>query len=290
MKEKRSKGAFLAAVIEFTKIRITVSVTLSTLAGYILYSGRIDEVAAWASLGVFLLASASAALNQYQERRTDALMARTARRPIPSGRIRKGEAFVAIAVLFMAGSAVLYFKTRHLSLALGLLSFFWYNAIYTPLKYRTVFAVIIGSLIGAIPPVIGWVAAGGEVFSRPALFLAFFIYLWQVPHFIFLLLIHGDDYKEAGLPVLTTYYSGRRINRIIMVWIMGTIISGFMLPFMCVTNYALTTILIISVSAALILIVPGIPGMGVFKVKRSFIMINLYLLIILLGIIADRML
>lgn len=290
MQEHRSRGGVLAAIIELAKIRITIAVTLSTITGYILYKGTVDSTGLWASLGVFLLASSSAALNQYQERNIDALMSRTAKRPLPSGRLSVLMAIVVVLLLFLAGSAILFLKTNYYALGLGWLSFFWYNAIYTPLKYKTVFALIIGSVIGALPPVIGWTAAGGGMFDLPVLFLAFFIYIWQVPHFILLLLLYGDDYKEAGLPVLTTYYSEFRIRRITFVWIIGTMIAGFMLPFMCEMHYLLSSILLMASSAGLSismfgLIFPNRP----FRVKPAFILMNIYLVIVLLIVSVDRL-
>ena len=290
MQEQRSRGGTLAAIIELSKIRITIAVTLSTLTGYILMAGTVDILALWTSLGVFLLASSSAALNQYQERKTDALMTRTASRPVPSGRISIALAFIVVAVLFLTGSGILYFKTNAISLGLGMLSFAWYNAIYTPLKYKTVFALIIGSLIGALPPVIGWTAAGGHVFASPVLFLAFFIYVWQVPHFILLLLLYGNDYKDAGLPVLTTFYDEFSVRRIIFVWILGTMIAGLMLPFMCGMQYWIFALcdhapfcqLTVSMLG---LIIKSRP----FRVKRAFILMNVYLVLILILISVDKL-
>jgi len=290
MQEQRSRGGVLAAIIELSKIRITIAVTLSTLTGFVLFSGTVDITAVWASLGVFFLASSSAALNQYQERKTDTLMTRTSKRPLPSGRLNITQAFILVVLLFLAGSAILYFKTNTISLGLGLLSFVWYNAIYTPLKYKTVFALIIGSLIGAIPPIIGWTAAGGEALALPILFLAFFIYVWQVPHFILLLLMYGNDYKEAGLPVLTTYYDEFSVRRIIFVWILGTMIAGFMLPFMCGMQYWLSAILVMVLSAGLSISMMGLMIKNrPFRVKRAFILMNIFLVIVLVLISVDRL-
>lgn len=287
MQVKQSK---LAAFIELSKIRITISVTLSTLAGYILYSHTIDTTAFWVSMGVFLLASSSAALNQYQERKTDALMSRTQHRPMPSGKLKSQEAFLLVALLFIAGSAILYFKTSLISLGLGLLSFLWYNGIYTPLKYRTVFALIIGSVIGALPPIIGWTAAGGDILDPSILSLAFFIYVWQVPHFILLLLLYGDDYKTAGLPVLTTYYGERRVRRIIFTWIIGTVVTTYMLPLSGELNYWLSSVLIFTLSLGLgISMISLLDFNRPFKVKRAFILMNIYLLAILLVISVDQL-
>lgn len=291
MQEKRSSGgAPFAAVLELAKIRITIAVTLSTLTGYILYSGQIDATALWVSLGVFLLASSSSALNQYQERRTDAMMSRTRKRPLPSRRLNTMSAIAVVLVFFLAGCFVLLYFTRPVSLGLGLLSFAWYNGLYTPLKYRTAFALIIGSVIGAIPPVIGWTAAGGEVLARQALFLAFFIYIWQVPHFILLLMLYGKDYKEAGLPVLTSFYPESGVKRIFLVWITGSVIAGIMLPFVCGVHYFFTSVLLIVLSGVLFAgMIALVFSYTRFRVRPAFILMNVYLLLVLIILSLDRL-
>jgi protoheme IX farnesyltransferase len=291
MREKRSRGKALTAIVELSKVRITIAVTLSTLVGYILYAGTLDAAALWTALGVFLLASSSSALNQYQERHTDAMMRRTRNRPLPSGRIGVVTTFIVVAVMFAAGSLVLYMKAGLLSLGLGLLSFAWYNGIYTPLKYRTIFALIIGSVIGAIPPVIGWTAAGGDITAIPVLFLAFFIYVWQVPHFILLLLLYGDDYRKAGLPALTTLYPETSVRRIIFVWISGTMVAGIMLPFMVGTHFWITAILVMASSVALALyMLKLVLPVRNFRAKPAFIVMNLYLIWVLVIVAVDQLL
>jgi protoheme IX farnesyltransferase len=290
MQEKRSRGGTLAAIIELSKLRITIAVTLSTLTGYVLHAGNFDMTAVWVSLGVFLLASSSSALNQYQERHTDALMTRTRRRPLPSGRLGSRQAFAVITTLFTGGFIILFLKTSALSLGLALLSFLWYNGIYTPLKYRTVYALIIGSVIGAIPPVIGWTASGGGVFASEVLFLAFFIYIWQVPHFILLLLLYGDDYKEAGLPVLTSYYDDFSVRKIIFVWILGTVIAGFMLPFMTGMNYWVYAVAVmISSLGLLVSMIRIVVRDRPFRVRRAFLIMNIFLVFVLLLVSADAL-
>ncbi|MEE4255457.1 MAG: protoheme IX farnesyltransferase [Bacteroidales bacterium] len=290
MQEAKSRGGALAAIIELTKVKITVAVTLSTLTGYVLYAGAIDGTAIWASLGVFLLASSSAALNQVQERRTDTLMSRTRKRPLPSKRISVKSALIVVLCLLLAGSLILYFMTSKISFGIGLVTLLWYNLLYTPLKYRSVFALIIGSVIGALPPVIGFTAAGGDVFDPTIIFLAFFIYVWQVPHFIMLLLLYGNDYRDAGLPVLTTYYPDEVIKRIIFVWILGTMILGFMLPFMCRLQHLTIIVFIMLLSAGLMISMIGLLSKKrLFRVKLSFIFMNIYLVIVLVLILIDSL-
>lgn len=290
MPEAKSRGGTLAAIIELTKVRITIAVTLSTLTGYVLYAGAIDATAIWASLGVFLLASSSAALNQIQERRTDTLMSRTRKRPLPSKRISVKSALIVVLCLLLAGSLILYFKTSYLSFGIGLVTLLWYNLLYTPLKYRSVFALIIGSVIGALPPVIGYTAAGGSAIDPIIVFLAFFVYVWQVPHFILLLLLYGNDYRDAGLPVLTTYYDEETVKRIIFIWILGAMIVGFMLPLISGLQHLAITIIIMLLSAGLMFSMIGLLSRKrPFKVRRSFILMNVYLVLVLVLISLDKL-
>jgi len=287
----RSRGHVLAAIVELSKVRITITVTLSTLVGYVLHSGAIDATSLWTALGVFLLASSSSALNQYQERNTDALMKRTRNRPLPSGRVGGVTAFMVVAFLFVAGVLVLYHKAGMISLGLGLLSFAWYNGLYTPLKYRTVFALLIGAVIGAIPPLIGWTAAGGDITAIPVLFLAFFIYVWQVPHFILLLLLYGDDYRQAGLPALTTMYPETAVRRIIFTWITGIVVIGIMLPFICGMHYWSTAALVMASSAALgVYMLKLVVDRWSFRPKTAFVVMNLYLIGVLVVLAIDQLL
>jgi len=152
---------FFKLFMELSKVRITFAVALTTLVGYLMKSGSFDS-RLWVTVGgLFLLACGSAALNQYQEYEEDAQMKRTQDRPIPSGRISPSNALLFAIGLVVLGSAILYFFSGFLAMQLGVLTLIWYNAIYTPLKKKTAFAVIPGSFIGAFPPMVGYAAAGG---------------------------------------------------------------------------------------------------------------------------------
>lgn len=102
--------------------------------------------------------------------------------------------------------------------------------IYPNLKKITPFAVIPGSVIGAIPPMVGWVAAGGSLFDPKAGILAFFFFIWQVPHFWLLLLKFGKEYEKAGFPSLTNMYSNKHIKNITFIWTLATAIAALMIP------------------------------------------------------------
>jgi protoheme IX farnesyltransferase len=214
---------------ELTKIKITSFVALTTAFGFIAASGKINFDIVPVLLGVLLLAFGSAALNHYQERNFDAMMDRTKNRPIPSGRISSVNALLVSVLLIIFGSIVLLIGSNYLALIFGLLNLIWYNFVYTLLKRKTAFAIVPGSLVGAIPPVIGWVAAGGELFDPQILAIAFFFFVWQIPHFWLLLLVMDKDYRKAGFPTLTQIFSRDQLLRITFVWITSTAVTGFMI-------------------------------------------------------------
>jgi len=220
----------LKLIAELSKVKITFAVALTTITGYLLGGGSFDTGLILPSIGIFLLACGSSALNHYQEREQDAKMERTRNRPIPSGRISPAWALAFAFLLSVSGSAILYFGSGMLTMQLGLLALIWYNAIYTPLKKRTAFAVVPGAVIGSIPPLVGWVAAGGTLSDPRAIFMAFFFFIWQVPHFWLLMLKYGEEYTKAGFPSITRVYSSRQIKNITFIWILATAISALMLP------------------------------------------------------------
>jgi protoheme IX farnesyltransferase len=217
-------------ITELMKLRITTFVTLTTVFGYICYAGKLSVDIIAPALGILLLSSGSAVFNHYQERGTDALMKRTRNRPIPSGKISQNYALFIGLILTLCGATVLYISSGLLALGLGLLNLIWYNLVYTPLKKRSALAIIPGSLVGALPPMVGWVAAGGNVFNPQIIILGFFFFIWQIPHFWLLLLIFGKDYEQAGFPTLTQIFSMRQLSRITFVWIAATFAAGTLLP------------------------------------------------------------
>ena len=222
---------------ELTKIKITSFVTVTTAFGYICYTGKINSAMVAPVAGILLLACGSAVVNHYQERKTDALMDRTKNRPIPSGRISPGDALVIALSLIISGSVILYTGAGLLALSLALLNLIWYNGIYTPLKKRNPMAIIPGSLVGAIPPAVGWVAAGGGIFDSGIIIISFFFFIWQVPHFWLLLLVLDKDYEKAGFPTLTKIFSHSQLARITFIWILATIVTGLIIPLFGITKF-----------------------------------------------------
>ncbi|HET6463290.1 MAG TPA: UbiA family prenyltransferase, partial [Candidatus Krumholzibacteria bacterium] len=153
---------------------------------------------------------------------------------IPSGRIRAREAALVALALIAAGSALLAVNTT--AMLLGLVTILWYNGVYTPLKRVSAFAAIPGGVVGAIPPVIGWVTAGGAATDPRIIAVAFFFFVWQVPHFWLLLLRIGGEYERAGLPTLTRMFTRPQFARIIYVWMIATAVACISMPLFGVSS------------------------------------------------------
>lgn len=223
-------------ISQLGKFKITFFVAISSSVGYILFKESIDLLMILPIIGIFLLASGSSGFNHLQERRFDLLMDRTKGRPIPSGEITEIYAY-SISILFsLLGIFLLYYFGNFISAVLGLTALIWYNLIYTPLKMKSAFAVVPGSVIGALPPVIGWTSAGGEMTDPKILSFALFFFIWQIPHFWLLLLMYNKDYEKAGFPTLTRLFNNMQLSRITYVWISGLVASCFLLPLFGVVN------------------------------------------------------
>jgi len=215
--------------LELLKLRITIASTVTTLVGYILGRGQFDSTLVPVLVGIMLQACGAAALNQVQDASLDARMPRTAGRPIPSGRIPRTAALI-YALLFLVAGSVLLAMISPLAAGLGLAAAVVYNGIYTPMKRVSPFAALPGSVIGALPPVVGWVAAGGYLSDPTIHLVAFFFFLWQIPHFWLLLLFYEKDYQEGGLPNLFDKFDRLQIVRLTFVWIAAVCVAALLLP------------------------------------------------------------
>ncbi|MBK7029260.1 MAG: UbiA family prenyltransferase [Bacteroidales bacterium] len=190
---------------------------------------------------------------------------------------------------FISGSLVLLLGPGLLTFLVGITTFIWYNAIYTPLKKITAFAAVPGSVVGALPPLAGWVAGGGELNDFRALVLGFFFFIGQIPHFWLLLLKFGEQYEDAELPSLTRIFNADQIKRLTFIWIaaMGMValaIPAFQITLQLWTAYVITILSLILV----IYFVPLLNRKKEFRVGRSFVYINVYYLIIMLIMIFDH--
>jgi protoheme IX farnesyltransferase len=203
----------VAAYLELTKPRITFLIVLTAAAGFALASSaRIDYTGLLRSmLGIALLSSGIATINQYLERDLDALMRRTANRPLPSGKLLPWEALAFGVSLIVLAEAYLAVLVNPLTALLGLTVIAGYLFAYTPLKTRTTLSTMVGAFPGAVPPLIGWAAARGTV-GLEAWVLFAILFLWQFPHFLAIAWMYREDYTRAGILMLPVVEPDGRVT------------------------------------------------------------------------------
>src|SRR5262245_20718589 len=194
-----------------TKPEVNLLIGMTTAAGYWLGSANHGQGVSTMGLvhtvaGTLLVASGTGTLNQLLERRFDALMRRTAGRPVAAGRIAPWQALLFGVVLAAAGTIELATAVNRLSSVLALATMASYLLIYTPLKRKTPLCVLIGALPGAAPPLIRWAGATGSL-SAEAWLLYAMVFLWQFPHFMAIAWMYRDDYHRAGYRVLPRGHS-----------------------------------------------------------------------------------
>ena len=211
---------------ELSKFGIVLLVLVSAAAGFMLRA-PLGADFPWVHglvvlVGVMLLSSGASALNQVQERDRDALMARTAGRPLPSGRISHAQGLTFATVATAAGAAVLWIGIGRTAGILGLIAAIFYNGVYTPwLKPTSAFAAVPGAIPGSIPPVIGWVAGGGGLTDAGAVILFGILFLWQMPHFWALALRYRGDYASGGFPMVSDVVGVEGTARLILLYASG---------------------------------------------------------------------
>lgn len=276
--------------LEVIKFKITVLVSFTTGLGYILASSSISVGLFYPISGIFLLACSASALNHYQERSTDRLMSRTKARPIPSGRVKPLTVLVISAVLLLAGSIVLLLTTNVLTLVIGLFTFLWYNGVYTPLKKKTAWAIIPGSLVGALPPLAGWTAAGGNPFDHKILIVAIYFFVWQIPHFWLLLMLYGEDYRSGGFPTLNEIFLPEQLKRITFMWLVATAAIAMLIPLFGIIHYGFSSILLFGISVWMVYnaFVFLKNESGRKMIVRSFLKINFYTLLLITVLSLDK--
>ncbi len=190
----------MRAYIELTKPRITWLILASTGIGF--FFGRQDAwngaVLLHTLIGTGLLASGTAALNQWMERAADTKMRRTRHRPLPTGRVTPGRALLWGILLSIAGFLELWWGASLLAALLGMFTLLTYLFVYTPLKSRTPHSTTLGAIPGAMPPLIGYAASAGTL-GVEAWILGAILFIWQFPHFYSIAWMYRDDYARAGI-------------------------------------------------------------------------------------------
>ena len=189
----------------FTKFRLASLVVFSSGIGFLIASNGPTDWGrfAWLLIGGFLVTASSDGFNQIIERDLDKLMTRTAQRPLPQGRMSLTEAYIAASVMGIAGILILWLKMNPLCGMFSAISLLLYVLAYTPMKQRSPWAVFVGAFPGAMPPMLGYIAAGNGTSIGYYAWLLFAIqFIWQFPHFWAIAWVADDDYKKAGFHLL----------------------------------------------------------------------------------------
>ncbi len=209
---------------QIAKVPLCLLVAFSALFGFLIASPRYSLQAVTVFSGVLFLACGCTSLNSYQEYRLDRLLARTRNRPLARGLITPGAALLQARILLFLGLSVLFLGSSGQGpFWVGALSIVLYNFVYTPLKYRSIWAMIPGALCGALPPLIGWLAGRGSIASPVILTLVVLLSVWQMPHFWLVVLENREDYKRAILPSMIKLMPERSLRLLSVVWVVALV-------------------------------------------------------------------
>jgi protoheme IX farnesyltransferase len=214
-----------------TKPEVNLLILMTTSAGYYLGSRGPFRISGLLNtlLGTLLVASGTATLNQWMERRWDGQMRRTATRPLPSGRMSSREALLFGLLLSVVGGVYLVVAVNALTALLAISTLLSYLLVYTPLKRKTPLCTLLGAIPGAMPTLIGWAGAAGVIGSQ-AWFLFAVLFLWQFPHFLAIALMYRQDYARAGYRMLPSFDQDSRFTRAQILGFTIVLIIVTMLP------------------------------------------------------------
>ncbi|QFZ54063.1 protoheme IX farnesyltransferase [Oceanihabitans sp. IOP_32] len=236
---------------EITKIRLALSVVFSSLAGYLLGAETLDlKTLVLLAFGGFFMVGASNAFNQIIEKDLDVLMSRTKNRPIPTGRMSVNTAFIIASVFTLLGVIILYSINKKTAM-FGAISIFLYTCVYTPLKTKTPLAVFVGAIPGAIPFMLGWVAATDNFGIEPGTLFAL-QFFWQFPHFWAIGWFLFEDYKKGGFFMLPTGKQDKGTAVQVVMYTIWTLIISV------IPVFGFTGALQLSIISAIIVFVLGL--------------------------------
>lgn len=274
----------LRAASSLFRFRVAGMVALSCVFGYLLAAGAAGPDMVTSAAGTFLLTCACSVFNQIQEKDLDARMPRTRNRPVASGRLPTAAAWAvgmaallpALILLHAAGGV------RLVLLSAAVLAL--YNGVYTPMKKYTAFSLLAGAVPGALPPVFGWLAAGGNLYSPEIALLFIVYYLWQVPHFWLRAERDRQSYLGAGLP-LPSVELPHRYHALLRLWYASYMVALLLLP---VFPFIAETAVRIAVCLAGI---TGLAASGYLLASpvRGFHAVNVSMLFVMLLLVADRL-
>jgi len=288
IKRRRATGADWCSVI---KLPISLMNAAAAGAGYVILRPVIDLAAVTVTVSVFLLASGASALNSYQDRDVDRRYGRTCRRPLPRALIIPSQVRAAALSLIVMGVLGLLCLHSRWPALLGLAAVILYNGVYTPLKSRTALAVIPGALCGMMPPLIGWVAAGGSHCLLTIMVVMAMLGLWQLPHFWLLVLANRRDYDGGVLPHMLDFFSQRQLEGIIFVWIASFVCMTLLFP---VVQGSTNLVTAVSLAVHFVILLALVAGAfcSHWRDRASpllFRVLNLSMAVVLIVIIADSL-
>ena len=287
---KNNSGNKFRNYLQLSRLTIMAPVSLTGFTGYFIFNPHFSINLVLVSLGIFFMAISASSLNQIQEVGFDSKMNRTFDRPIPSGRIKlKSAVFFSLCNLF-AGLFIIYSFGNILAALIGFFTIFWYNGIYTYSKRITAFAVVPGALTGALPPLIGWIAAGGGIWDKPIVFLEFLFFIGQIPHFWLLILNYGDEYNKAGIPNLTNIFKADQISRLTFTWVLTSVFAAIFLCYFEIIMSGPVIVILVIASIYLVWEFSILLKKGVDKktYKKYSLLLDSYFLLVLVLLIIDR--
>ena len=281
--------SILQSLRRLFRLELSAMVALSALAGYLFFGGNLHLHTLLVTAGVGFLAAGCSALNQWQEQDLDIRMERTQQRPLPTGKLSPQAALLLASLAISSGSLLLSALPGRMPLLLGLLAVIWYNAIYTPLKRRTPFAAIPGAICGALPPLIGWTAAGGFLITHKSLILAGTLFVWQIPHTWLLLCHYREDLQRSGLPNIFKTIPTHRLLKINNCWMASLFLCYLLFPlFGFIQSQALIFLYVLSLSIVAVFIIKK-PNGKVDSILQKFHLINISMALLLTVLILDRL-
>ena len=296
METQKAAITFSSAFSDFkqlTKVGLSLSVVFSSIAGYLLAVETIDyTILLLLAVGGYLMVGASNAFNQVIEKDTDALMKRTKNRPLPTNRMSVSTAMTIAIIFTIIGIGILYYINPKCAL-FGAISIFLYTSVYTPLKSVTPLSVFVGAIPGAIPFMLGWVAATGT-FSIESGTLFLIQFFWQFPHFWAIGWLQFDEYKKAGFNMMPMGKKDRAaVKQIILYTAVMMLVS--IVPVLKLTGdfwiYPLTAIIILLMGALMLYYAVKLYKHQTDKIARQLMLSSvLYITLIQIIYVVDKFL
>lgn len=221
----------IRALARLFRVRLACLNGVTATGGAVLFPLATETQLLWmVCIGVAVLAAGGSAINQALEHDLDRVMIRTRLRPVAQGRISPAMAAVIGSAVVLGGIFIVGMAGGVVPALLGVVGILWYLVVYTPLKRRTPYALAAGALCGALPPVIGWVCAGGGLPDYRIMLLAGLLYLWQIPHFWLFQRRYAADYHAAGFPLLSAVTRGTGFPGLFGLWIAALVTAAMLLP------------------------------------------------------------